>query len=264
VNPWVWYGDWLRLPAYFTGLTVGLSLGVLSIRREAMRIGLEPRLAVDAVWLVLPAALLGARLAHVLIEQPRFYAAHPELILSPDGGLVFYGGLAGALLAGASYCRRVGVSFWLLADSFAQATALGLVWGRLGCLGAGCCYGRAADWPLGWVVPWAVHYRARGEVPDALLDLPVHPAPLYEATGCLALFVALTKLHRRKAYDGQVLLTFGLGYGLLRTGVECFRADDIRGLFVGGWLSTSQIVGLASAAVCAVALARNSWPASPR
>ena len=91
--------------------------------------------------------------AHVIIEQPRFYAQHPELILSPDGGLVFYGGLAGALVAGLSYARRVGVSGWLLADIYAPATALGLVWGRVGCLGGGCCFGRPADWPLGVVVP---------------------------------------------------------------------------------------------------------------
>jgi phosphatidylglycerol:prolipoprotein diacylglycerol transferase len=256
VDPWIWYGEWFRLPAYFTGLVVGLSLGVLFIRREALRLGLEPRIPVDAAIFVLPAALLGARLAHVLIEQPRFYVEHPELILSPDGGLVFYGGFAGAALAGLSYARRVGVSGWLLADIYAPATALGLVWGRMGCLGGGCCFGRPADWPFGFVVPWAIHYRMRGEVPDDLLGVPLHPAPLYEAVGCLALFVGLSALARDKRFDGQVILAFGLGYGLWRSFVECFRADDVRGMFFGGWLSTSQIIGLSSAAFCALMLAR--------
>lgn len=257
MNPWVWYGGVVRLPAYFTGLMLGLSLGVLVVRRAAVRLGAEPRIGVDAVWFILPAALLGARLAHVLIEQPRFYAQHPELVLSPDGGLVFYGGLAGALLAGVSYARRIGVSGWWLADLYAPATALGLVWGRMGCLGAGCCFGRPADWPLGVVVPWAIHYRIRGEVPDDLLGVPVHPAPLYEALGSLSLFCALSWLLPRRRYDGQAILTFGVGYGLLRSFVECFRADDVRGMFFGGWLSTSQIIGLASAMICAIVLWRN-------
>jgi hypothetical protein len=41
-----------------------------------------------------------------------------------------------------------------------------------------------------------------------------------------------------------------------RSAIEVFRGDTARGLWFGGWLSTSQIVGLGSAAIAAAWLAR--------
>jgi phosphatidylglycerol:prolipoprotein diacylglycerol transferase len=258
VHPWLVYTDTFRLPTYFTLLMLGLALATFVLRREALRHDLPARLPMDAALWVLPAALIGARLVHVVVEQPGYYAAHPLHVLSPQGGWVFYGGLAGALLAGWRFSARwagteARPTFWGLADVFAPATAFGLVFGRIGCLGGGCCYGRPADWPLGTDVPWAVAYHWRGQVPEELLAVPLHPAPLYEALGCLGLFAWLSSVASQRRFEGQVLLSFVAGYGLLRSLVEAFRADEARGLWLGGWLSTSQIVGLVTAGL-AIAL----------
>ena len=145
---------------------------------------------------------------------------------------------------GAAWSRRAGISLWRLADIFSPATAFGLAYGRTGCLGAGCCFGRPADWPLGVEVPWSVRYYRRGMLPDDLLGLPVHPAPLYEALGCLLLFVLLSRLRARQVFHGQTALAFLGGYGALRIAVELFRADAERGVYLSGWLSTSQILSL--------------------
>jgi phosphatidylglycerol:prolipoprotein diacylglycerol transferase len=251
VHPWLLYGDTLRLPTYFTCLMVGLSLATAVLRREATRRGLDPRVAMDCALWVFPAALIGARLFHVVVEEPAYYLKYPLDILSPTAGWTFYGGLGGALLGGWFYARNSGRDVWALADLFAPATAFGLVFGRMGCLGGGCCYGRPADWPLGVAVPWAIRYVEPGQVPDELLVIPVHPAPLYEAVGCLLLFVALSRLAERQRFPGEVLLGFAVGYGILRAGVEGFRADVARGLWLGGVLSTSQIIGLGTAALAA-------------
>jgi phosphatidylglycerol:prolipoprotein diacylglycerol transferase len=116
------------------------------------------------------------------------------------------------------------------------------VFGRLGCLGGGCCYGKPTS------LPWAVRYHHRGHVPDELLATSLHPSPLYEATFALALFVGLSQLRARGAPPGQVLLTFIGAYGLGRAALEILRADAVRGLYLGGLLSTSQIIGLGCAA----------------
>lgn len=247
--PWLWYGDAFRLPTYFTMLMVGLAVATFVLRREARRVGLEPRVAIDAAIVALPASLVGARLAHVLIEAPDRYLRDPWLALSPEAGFVFYGGFFGGLLALWSYTRRAGVSLGDVCDVFSPATAFGLVFGRLGCLGGGCCHGRPADWPFGAEVPWSVAYHTRGQLPDAWLALPLHPAPLYEAAGCVALFVVLCGVAARRRFAGHVLLAFLVGYGALRSVVEVFRADTERGLWLGGWVSTSQVVGLTTAVV---------------
>jgi phosphatidylglycerol:prolipoprotein diacylglycerol transferase len=248
MHPWLVYNDTFRVPTYFAMLMVGLAVGTFVLRREAIRRGLSPRIAMDCALVVLPCALAGARLFHVIVEQPLYYLQHPLMVFSPDGGWVFYGGLGGALVGGAVYARRVGADLWTLTDLFAPATALGLVFGRIGCLGGGCCYGRPADFPFGIEVPWAIRYVERGQLPEELLAVPLHPTPVYEALGCIALFTALQALAARQRASGEVLLAFLAGYGVLRTAVEAFRADAVRGMWLGGWLSTSQIVGLVSAA----------------
>jgi phosphatidylglycerol---prolipoprotein diacylglyceryl transferase len=90
----------------------------------------------------------------------------------------------------------------------------------------------------------------------ALASLPVHPAQLYEAVGCLAIAAVLGLwLHPRKRFDGQVLLAFLGLYAVLRFALEYLRDDD-RGALLG--LSTSQLIGLAILAGCAVAWGRSS------
>jgi phosphatidylglycerol:prolipoprotein diacylglycerol transferase len=77
----------------------------------------------------------------------------------------------------------------------------------------------------------------------------VHPAQLYEAFGCLAIFLYLALwLEPRKRFDGHVFLSFVALYAALRFVVEFFRAD-MRGSL--GGLSTSQIIGIGMLAAAA-------------
>jgi phosphatidylglycerol:prolipoprotein diacylglycerol transferase len=84
-----------------------------------------------------------------------------------------------------------------------------------------------------------------------MVSLPVHPTQLYEAFGCLALSVALSRWSpRHQRFDGQTTLLFLIGYAVLRYVVEFLRADD-RGVY--GGVSTSQWVSLIVLVLSAVA-----------
>jgi len=265
MHPWLLYTDAFRLPTYFTLLMIGMAVGSAVLRREALRGGLDHREVMNAALLAVPAALAGARAMHVVVEAPGYYWSHPLQVFSPLGGWVFYGGALGGVLAVIGWARWRGLDPWSLLDVFSVATAFGLVFGRLGCLGGGCCYGRVADWPLGTAVPWAVRYYRRGQLPEELLSVPLHPAPLYAIALALGLFVVLSSLRARQRFPGEVLLAFLALYGVGRSLVELFRADVERGLFFGGLVSTSQIVGLLTAAVAAIAWwirARRCTPSS--
>jgi phosphatidylglycerol:prolipoprotein diacylglycerol transferase len=87
------------------------------------------------------------------------------------GGLVYYGGLIGAMLAGIGYLYWKKLPVWKIADILAPSIALGSVFGRIGCLLNGCCYGRACD------LPWAIHFPADHETHGA----GVHPTEIYDA-----------------------------------------------------------------------------------
>ena len=63
----------------------------------------------------------------------------------------------------------------------------------------------------------------------------------------LAVFGVLVFLHKRKRFDGQVLIAYGIIYGIVRFSIEFLR-DDPRGNLFGlnalTGLSTSQIISL--------------------
>lgn len=249
MHPWLIYTDSLQLPTYFTCLMLGFALALAFVRREALRSELSPKVVLDAVFWLLPAALIGARLAHVILVDPDTYVRDPMLFFMPTGGWVFYGGYVGAMVAGWRYAVRRGVSWAQLVDCYAIAIPFGLIWGRLGCLGGGCCFGRSADFPFGVEVPWSVIYTARGHLPDEFLAVPLHPAPVYAMLNAAILVLIIGWIRRHQRFDGEAMLAFVGLYGLGRSVLEVFRADASRGLYLGGWLSTSQIIGLFTAGV---------------
>lgn len=164
------------------------------------------------------------------------------------GGLTYYGGLLLALPLGFRQLRRDHFPIGKALDMAGMVIPVGLCFGRMGCLLAGCCFGQPLNSPLALVFPpgsAASFGQAKaGLLADAeLASLAVHPTQIYESASCLALAAALTLwLTPRKRYDGQVFLAFIAGYAVIRFCLEFVRADD-RGGFAG--LSTSQWIGLA-------------------
>jgi len=145
------------------------------------------------------------------------------------GGLVYYGGLVGASLGFILYARLKKLPLWKGADILAPSIALGYVFGRIGCLMNGCCYGRVCE------LPWAIQFpnnpmhgtssMLRVWLGATDRSLPVHPTQIYESLLNLALYAGLAWLYRRKKFDGQVFATYLVCYAILRSFVEMFRGD---------------------------------------
>ncbi len=109
--------------------------------------------------------------------------------------------------------------------------------GRLGCLAAGCCYGKATGTSFG--------VRLHSELVDfSLRGVPLHPVQIYESLSLVILFVGLIWVSRKKQFQGQVALTYFMVYPLIRSVVELFRGDLIRGFVIDPWLSTSQFISI--------------------
>ena len=67
----------------------------------------------------------------------------PHYILDTiSDGFVVYGGIIGGILAGCLYCYIKKTDFWRYFDLVMPSVALAQGFGRIGCLLAGCCYGR--------------------------------------------------------------------------------------------------------------------------
>jgi phosphatidylglycerol:prolipoprotein diacylglycerol transferase len=223
------------LEVYWFGVlvAVGFLVGLWTASRRCRQDGsLSEAIADLGPWLLL-GGIVGARLLHVVSYWREEFASKPwwEMFMIQRAGLVFYGGLGGASLATLFYIRAKGLPLWKLADALAPSIALGQVFGRIGCLVNGCCFG------LPTRLPWAIHYPA-GHVTQGC---GVHPVQLYEAFLDLGLYLALARQYRRRGFDGQVFALYLAGYAALRFGVEFFRGDYEQ-RYLGGWATPGQLV----------------------
>ena len=161
-----------------------------------------------------------------------------------DGGLVFYGGLVGTLIAFGVITWRRKLNPLKLLDILAPLVPFGIMFGRTGCLMSGCCYGKPTS------AAWAVTFTH--ELSVAPKGIPLHPTQVYEVIYGLGLFGLLYWLKGRKKFDGQLMLTLLTVYPLLRSVNELFRGDPGRGWAIEGLLSNAQAISIGVAIVAAI------------
>ena len=250
----------VALSAWFTWLVMAISVALVVAAQEARRSGDPPLELLRAAMLGVVGGVVGGRVGHLLTAQRTEYLADPSALLRFwEGGMVLYGGLVLALLASAWWIRHRGLSFLRAGDAAAPAIAIGIAFGRIGCLSAGCCYGRPIDWGTGVEWPWGVVFL-RGVVPDVLRGIPLHPTQAYSAGAALILFGLLRWLRARQTFDGQVFGLLLVSYPIVRSLIELARLDLERGFLLpdllGETISTSQTVSVPVAVLGVLLLLR--------
>ena len=132
----------------FTVSTFGLMLAVaflVGARITAMRMaeeGLDPDLAWTLLVWVMLGGVAGSKLYFAIDNYIRVDGvAFTDLLLS-RGGITWYGGLAGATLAGSIGCRIYDIPVKRMMDCVAVAGAVGQALGRVGCFLVGDDYGK--------------------------------------------------------------------------------------------------------------------------
>lgn len=166
-----------------------------------------------------------------LLSRWEYYSYHTQNLLGNlFGSNVFYGGLILVLLVILWYGKREQLSFDSIWALYTPVIPLFMVFGRLGCYFAGCCYGRP--------VPWGIVFPEGCPAPAGI---PLFPSQLAESLGQLILFVAIVLLERRLRKKWTLILYYLTGYGILRFVLEFFRGDSVRGVWI---LSTSQWISI--------------------
>jgi phosphatidylglycerol:prolipoprotein diacylglycerol transferase len=215
-------------------VAIGFLAGLWTASRRAKSVGIAPEKIFDlGPWLII-GGILGGRVLYVISYWREEFAGNlSEIFMVQHGGLVFYGGLVGATIAGIFYLHLKKLPLWNVADIVAPSIALGYVFGRLGCFMNGCCYGRACE------APWAVHFPAD----HATHGAPVHPTELYDSFLNLGFYFFLAWLFRRRKFEGQIFAMYLVGYALLRSFVEYFRGDYPMH-YLGGVATPAQLVSI--------------------
>ena len=201
--------------------------------------------------------LAGASLLFAITQTPSawanraYFREFPVLFLMRlFGGLVFYGGLFGAVGGFLVYARVFKVPFGTVMKIAVPVLPLAHAIMRVGCFAGGCCYG--IQHPMG-----VIFTRS----PAAPSGVPLLPVQLYEAAVNLIIFAALWIFTHRERGWGMTAALYGLMYGFARFWLEFLRGDAIRGFVLG--LSTSQIISIIVFFACLVYICRGDRPRSP-
>lgn len=212
-----------RVPSYVLTAAVGMIVGVVLARERARRDGLSDGRLTWVGAAACLAGLVGARAWSVGFEAwPG--SEGDAWDLATQGGLSIIGGLLGGAAGFVLVARSVGLPVLRAADASSPGAAVGIAFGRLGCLLAGCCYGRPTLFPVALIFD---EYDA-GARP---MGVPLHATQVYEMAGLLMLAAVLWRV--RLSRHGMRFAVLLIGYGAIRSCIEPLRADwrgDVMGL----------------------------------
>lgn len=229
------------------GLMIGLGFiaAVLVGSYLAKRRGLSDGDFTNMAMLVLVIGFLGGKILHIIVEFKNFMA-DPMSVIGSEG-FVVYGGIITGIATIYVYCRIKKLDFLKYIDLFAAAVPLNQALGRVGCLLAGCCYGRPTDSRFSLVFP------ENCCAPAGIKLVPTQPIM---AVGNAVFFVVILLYYlstcTKKSGDEQIpakreyipgipTAMYLMLYSTGRFIIEFFR-DDYRGAV--GVLSTSQFIAI--------------------
>ena len=216
-------------------------------RRSAF---IQKEQAADLAFFGVIGAILGSRLLYVIENWSHFQDNLFQIIRIDQGGLVFYGGFAGAAAVIILTCRYRNHSIANVADLFAPVIALGHGIGRIGCFINGCCFGQPWDGFLSVSYPYQHYSHIAGtQAQNGIIDpiVPVVPVQLIASGGNFAICLLILLLEKfRTPAKGTLFLTYVVTYAAVRFSTEFMRGDYITrpgGLTTAQWWCIPAVLG---------------------
>ncbi|MBT4539353.1 prolipoprotein diacylglyceryl transferase [Candidatus Woesearchaeota archaeon] len=220
-------------PLHMNMYGIMFALGILAASFLAIREAKKRNISKDVIWdlvfYLLIGIIVGARLFYVLFYWPQeIPLTLIESIAIWKGGLAFFGGFLGALVAGYIFVKKRKLKFWQLADIFSIPLVIGHIFGRLGDYFTGGHPGNITS------LPWGIY----------LNNAVRHPVVLYEIIGLIIIVIILLNLRKvkdnKQLFDGFVFSSYVILYSIQRLILDFFRIESTDPRFLG--LTPSQYV----------------------
>lgn len=238
--PFLFHYKTIYIPTFFFMVMVASLAATFYIYWQAKKKGMSQVAVLDIAMVATISGVIGARLFHIFVEAPGYYWEHPSYVFHFwRGGFVGYGAFIGILVGTISYLKIKKLPILEYCDLVALGCPLIIFFVRIGCLGAGCCYGKPTD--------FFFHLIFHNPASDAGRDFPgavLHATQIYDMINAIITFIVIHLVDKRKKFHGQVMITFFMTYAFIRFFIEFLRGDEDRGLFFDGLLSASQITGI--------------------
>lgn len=194
--------------------------------------GIKPEFIYALLIATIVGGLLGGKIHYLILHPEQF----PENLWSGQG-LVWFGGLFGAIAAVIVVALVRKERLTAIMDSGASAVAMGYAVGRIGCFLRGCCHGTPTDLPWGLSFPQGIPPTPEG--------VRVHPTQLYSSAASLVIFALLVwVIGPRFTREGPLIFVYAVLAGIARFLIEFIRANQpiVWGLTEQQWVAIAMIV----------------------
>lgn len=206
---------------YAIFILLGVVLAVIAGVREGKKIGIPSEYIYTGVCIVLPCAILGARLWWDLFNIDKIHS-FIDVFAIWDGGLAIQGGVIAALITIYFYCRYRKFSFYRILDVVAPGFLIGQICGRWGNFCNHELYG-----------PIVKHSDFLKSIPilgeNMFIDGAYrHPVFLYESLLNLVGLVLMLVFRRKfkKLESGDLIGGYLVWYGIVRIFTESLRMNS--------------------------------------
>lgn len=229
-----------------TLIALGYCLGTYIAYRRAKRLGLNADHIISVAGWMFLAAMISARIFHVLVYEPGYYLAHPLEAIDPrQPGFAITGGFIGAISVFFLFVRKYRLNWIEYADTLAWGLPWGCGVGRIGCFLIHDHPGTLTSFVLG------VKY------PDGQVR---HDLGLYLSVIGFSIGILFLILGRKARPPGFWVMMFFLMDGLSRFFLDYLRIIDTRyfGLTPAQWVG-----GLTVVAILSIVARRSLKPPSP-
>ncbi len=232
----------IGVPAFFFTIMIATLAATFYGYWLAKREGADPVVLLDFGIIAIICSVLGARFFHIVIENPSYYLENPvRVFYFWQGGFVSIGAFVFAIAGVLIYMKVRRIDAFRYLDIVSAAVPLAIFFVRLGCLCAGCCYGKPTDFFIHLIFTnkgSAAGYYHPG--------VALHATQIYFMLNAVVMGAILLIVYKYRRFKGQVFSAFLMYYGVSRFLLEFLRGDEDRGIFFGGFLSTGQIAMMVS------------------
>jgi phosphatidylglycerol:prolipoprotein diacylglycerol transferase len=225
----------LTIWAYGVVLDAGIIASVWLVGQLGARDGLPKKQIYSVLVFAGPVAFIGAQLLGIVDWHEA--ASHWQRFLSlgrPHASGASFDALLVMLPVSAVLMRAYALPCWKGLDALAPGVALASAVSRLGCLAAGCCWGRPTDSWIGMRFTERAHELTGVPIGEALV-----PTQLLSAGAGFLILGVLLLLRKHRAFNGQIILAYLMLYSVACFAIGFWR-DDPHGQTLG--LSTSQFI----------------------
>lgn len=232
-------GFQFRLAIYSFGLMLVAAFYTcyFLLDKDLRELGYDEKLASDIIFWSALGGILGSKVYHVIENLDQIMSSNnPMSLIFSGSGLVFLGGLVGAIISVTVVLKKNNVPWLTFADQLAPLILLGYAIGRLGCFLVGDDYGIPSK------LPWAMSFP-EGLPPTTtsvfayqfpwidISDLPagvikVHPTQLYETFICGVLFYYLWSKRKNIEVQGSLFFQYLVFAGFERFLIEFLRTNE--------------------------------------